>query len=366
MRVILSFLLILVFNLSFGQILPNIDSLIKREIQSNSVAAIAVAIIDSGKVVHLSADGLRDIENNLEATINTSFHIASVSKTVTNIAVFKLWELGKIDINYDVNRYLPFTVKNPHYSNDSITIRDLLNHRSGIKDDMEIYGHHWNIPNGDPTIALDEFMKDYLEPGGKLYKEDHYESNPNYNDYSYSNTGIALLGLIVENVSGMRFEDYCQKTIFKPMEMYNTSWFLRNLNLNQVAKTYTLEDSTKLIFKGQNGFPDYPAGQLRTSISDYAKFLVSYLNAENGKFILNKKTTLIITPKPRTAHDGFFTWFLTTIDNKLYYFHTGGDLGVQTVSIMDVDKKRGIIIFINSIYSPYQLLIDIAKEMWHE
>ncbi|MFK7925369.1 MAG: serine hydrolase domain-containing protein [Bacteroidia bacterium] len=139
MKSICAILLIFAANFCVGQSLAQIDSLIENEMKSDKVAALAVAIIDSGKVVHLSANGFRDLKRNFKASVNTPFHIASVSKTVTNLAIFKLVESGKIELNTDINQYLPFEVKSPHYPNDIITIQDLLNHRSGIKDDYEFF-----------------------------------------------------------------------------------------------------------------------------------------------------------------------------------------------------------------------------------
>ena len=92
------------------------------------------------------------------------------------------------------------------------------------------------------------------------------------------------MGVIVENVSEMKYEEFCQTNIFKPSGMANTSWFLRNLDSTLVAKTY-VKDSLGLTFKGHNGYPDYPGGQLRTSISDFSNLIVAYLNSENNKFV---------------------------------------------------------------------------------
>ncbi len=359
-----SILLLFLSNFCFGQTISQVDSLIEIEMRSDKVAALAVAVIDSGRVVHLSTNGFSDLENELKATIETPFHIASVSKTVTNLAVFKLVESGKLDLITDINKYLQFEVKNPFHPNDIITVQDLLNHRSGIKDNYEIYGPLWNIPTGDPKVELADFLKDYLDINGKLYKKEHFESNSNYKSFSYSNTAVALLGLIIEVVSEMKYEEFCQQNIFKPMGMLNTSWFLKNLDSNLVAKTYVYQDSLGLIFKGHNGYPDYPGGQLRTSISDLAKLYVGYLNSEKDNFILKKETTVKITPTPQTSHEGFFTWFLTAINNHLYYTHSGGDTGVMTRVIMDVDQKRCIIILANSEYDNRNLNRSIEMKMW--
>lgn len=348
----------------FGQTLPKIDKLVEKELNSKQVPAIAVAIIDSGKIAHLSVNGFKDWDKKVKADINTSFHIASVSKIVTNLAIFKLVETGKIDLEADINEYLSFSVKNPNYPNDKITVGELLNHRSGIKDDYEIYGPLWSTPNGDPKTDLEDFLKNYLNKDGKLYKKEHFGSEPNYKSFNYSNTGVALLGLIVQSVSNSTFEKYCQKEIFKPLGMTNTSWFLKNLDIEQVAKTYTKNEENELEFKGHNGYPDYPAGQLRTSISDFSKLLSGYLNSDNSEFILNEQTTYRITPTPQIAQEGYFTWFLTAMNNNLYYSHEGGDTGVKTVVMIDVNNKNGIAIFANADYKLGTLLRGIEITMW--
>lgn len=355
-----------VTTISLGQIHPKINALIEAEINASKVPALAVAVIDSGKVVHISANGLRDIILKKKATINTPFHIASVSKTVTNMAVFKLVESGKIELKTDINNYLPFKVKNPFFPNEKITVELLLKHRSGIKDDIKFYGPHWSNPKGDPKISL-AYLKDYLVSGGNLYKESNYDNKPNHKlNFKYSNTGIALLGYIVEQVSGISYEDFCQQNIFKPMKMNNSSWFLKNLDSSLVAKTYIKNKAKEFFFKGHNGYPDYPGGQLRTSIADYSTLIAGFLNADDNNFILKNETKKMIIPSVSTPHLGYYTWFIKAINNNLYYEHGGGDTGVRTISIIDPDKKRAIIIFANHPYAFDELYKSIEKEMWEE
>ncbi|WP_176829802.1 serine hydrolase domain-containing protein [Tenacibaculum sp. MAR_2009_124] len=337
--------------------------MIQNEMKSDNVAALAIGVIDAGKLVHLSTNGFSDIEKHYEASIHTPFHIASISKTVTNLAVFKLVESKRIDLNTDINTYLPFKVKNPHYPNETITVRELLNHRSGIRDNYDLYETYWENPKGDSPFDLKLFLKEYLNEDGKLYETKHFESNSNHKSFAYSNTGYALLGLLIEIVSEMKYEEFCQTYIFKPLEMHNTSWFLRNLDSTLVAKTY-VKDHSGLKFKGHNGYPDYPGGQLRTSISDFSKLWVKYLNSNNKKFILEHKTTSKITPNPQISHQGYYTWFPTAINNHLYYNHNGADLGARTEIFIDVAQKRGIIVFANSEYDITNLCKNIEKNMW--
>lgn len=68
---------------------------------------------------------------------------------------------------------------------------------------------------------MNSFLEDYLNEDGRLYTKEHFESDANYKSFSYYNTRIALLGLIIETVSGMSYEEFCQTNIFKPMKMEN-------------------------------------------------------------------------------------------------------------------------------------------------
>ena len=331
----------------FAQTLPEIDTLIMGKMDSSLVPALAVGIIKEGKLVHLSANGYKDFAAKVPVDTNSAFHIASISKTVLCMAVFKLAETGTISIDGNINDYLPFRVTNPHHPEDVITVKDLLNHRSGIRDNYELYGPYWNEPKGDPDYELEVFLKDYLTPEGKLYRKSHYGIGDYRHEFKYCNTAYALLGLVIQHVSGQSLESYCQTQIFQPMGMNNTSWFLKHLDSTQVVKTYTYSIKKGFEFNGHNGYPDYPAGQLRTSISDYTRLLLGFLNAETKPFVLSPKSVIQITPFPTIAHNGFYTWYLIADQDNLYYTHSGGDIGVKAVVFMDVQRKNALVLFLN-------------------
>ena len=88
------------------------------------------------------------------------------------------------------------------------------------------------------------------------------------------------------------------------------------------------------------------------------------MNSENNKFILDKKTTSQITPSPQISQEGYYTWFLTAINSHIYYTHGGGDTGVRTIVLMDVNSKNAIIIFANTEYDNEYLYKSIEMEMW--
>jgi len=362
---LLSLTLLFLTHITFATTLPKVQKLLDDEMTRSFTPAIAVAVIASGKVIHISSNGFSDLENKKQANINTAFHIASVSKTVTSMAVFQLLQSGKIKLNDDINKHLPLKVINPHHPKDNITIGELLNHSSGILDDEIFYLPYWATPNGDPKIRLNTFLKDYLTKEGKHYKDTHFESAERYKVYDYSNTGYALLGLLVEYVSGERFENYMLNKIFIPIKMENSAYLLKDLNSENISKTYSLANG-KQTFQGFNGYPDYPAGLLRTSIADYARLITGYLNSETTPFILNEKMVNLITPPfNKNNEDHSYTWFLRQTNENWYYQHGGADLGARAKVIIDINNANAIIIFTNSELNLTPLMEKIESSIFN-
>lgn len=315
---------------------------------------MVVSVIKSNGISHLRGYGFCDIENSISVTDSTSFHIASVSKIVTSIAIFRLIQKRKIELDVNINDYLPFEVKSPYYPNSIITVGELLNHKSGIRDNINIYKAYWNNPQGDPRISLKEFLYSYLHPEGDLYKKSHFEKNEDYKSFKYSNTGYALLGLIVEQVSGEKFSEFCSRNIFTPLEMNSTGWFLSDLDVNNVAKTYAKNKDGEPVFLGHNGYPDYPAGQLRTSIADFTKVLQGLLKPDQD-FMLSSKSVLQMLPEMED-NDKRFTWFTTNLDGNKYYYHGGGDIGVRTMVIINRKKGDAAVVFANAVFNEVEFI----------
>ena len=141
----------------------------------------------------------------------SSFHLASVSKTFTGMAVLKLWEEGKLGLGDDITTYLT------GFPYQGVTVRSLLNHRSGLPNYV-----HFMEQNGwdqKKTVTNQDVLNFMIEKKGKL---DVGRPNRGFN---YSNTNYALLALIVEKVSGKQFGQYLQETFFTPLKMNNTFLF---------------------------------------------------------------------------------------------------------------------------------------------
>ena len=327
-----------------------LDSTIKQQMALYHLPGLAACTISYGKISWSGYYGFQNIEQKKPVTKQTLFMMASTSKTITAAALMLLYGEGKFKMNDDINRYLPFKVINPKNPYTVITFGQLLRHRSSIRDNMEYLGPLWSVNKGDPVLPLLQFLRDYLSMGGKNYDatKNFYNEKPD-SAYHYSNVGIALAGYLVEQIAGMPFDQYCKKNIFTPLQMDNTAWFLKDLDSNQVAMPYRYNDSLKQYVKyGFGGYPDYPAGQLRSSAEQLANFLIAW--TQNGKFndkqVFKGDAIQLLTPDDTRL--GFYTWFLYgTEQGTILYDHNGNDNGVFAAMLFNPKNKKGVIILCN-------------------
>ncbi len=118
-----------------------------------------------------------------------------------------------------MNDYLPFRVVNPHFPDVPITFRMLLTHTSSIQDNG---GQLWGAQgysDGDSPVSLREWVEGHFVPGGKYYTGSDYMVAPPGTVFEYSNFGFALLGYLVESISGIPFDIYTRQHIFEPLGM---------------------------------------------------------------------------------------------------------------------------------------------------
>jgi CubicO group peptidase (beta-lactamase class C family) len=349
-------------TLSYGQS-RRMDSIIQISMQESHTAGLAACLIENGKVQQEGYYGYQNIDKKKLVGPQTIFMLASVSKTVTAAALMKLYESNKFTLDDDINIYLPFKVRNPNFPDLPITFRQLLRHRSSINDDDKYLQQFWKVNNGDPSLPLNLFLSDYLSPDGK-----HYNRQTNFlpekpgTKFSYSNVGYALIGYLIEMISGMPFDRYCEETIFKPLSMDNTSWYLKGLDTNKIAIPYTYSDALKKHIPYRfGGYPDYPAGQLRTTLSDLSHFLIAWSQKGrwNNQQVFDSTAIQELTPDDYSL--GWHTWFMYALDTEhLLYSHAGGDNGVSNYIVYD--RKKGVIILTNgenNDYFRWRKLIDV-------
>ena len=137
-----------------------LDRFIERQMERAHVPGLAAGIVKHGTLVWSRGYGWADVEGAVPATDDTLFMLASVSKTVTGTAVLTLHDAGKLDLDADVNRYLPFAVRNPNHRQKAITTRQLLTHSASLRDDDNLLFDLYTV--GDAAMPLGQFLRRYL------------------------------------------------------------------------------------------------------------------------------------------------------------------------------------------------------------
>lgn len=327
---------------------PSDNSLLTR-MNNGKMPGASFAVVRDGKLVYHKNLGVANLSTDKAVDDQTIFMQASVSKTMIATAIMQLWEKQKIDLDIDINHYLPFSVRTPSFPNDSITARMLLTHTSAIQDEWNTMGSLYVF--GDSPIALESFMKGYFTPGGAYYKAANFHTYRPGTQYDYSNIGSTLAAYLVESITGDRFSHYCDTAIFQKLCMSSTSFLLSGISdTTRIARPYVW-DGTAYWDAGLYGYPDYPDGQLRTTSTDLARFMAMYLQygSYEGVRVLDS-TTVIYMLKQQTPVDpaqGIIFYSAKTGNGDTVWGHNGGDVGVNTAMYFNMAKKTGAIALTN-------------------
>lgn len=300
-----------------GTLSEQSDALIARmkEILSDPehpLMAAAIGIIKDGELLFADTVGNRNLSGE-PANADTKFRIASISKLNTAIAVWQLIEQGSLDPDADVSGYLGFPLRNPHYPHIPITVRMLLSHTSSIRDGGK--PGSYNIPYGQPISA-------FFTEGSAWHMPNCWAPAAEAPGvfFAYCNMNYCLLGTVIENVSGERFDRYMTKHIYGPMGLscsFNVAampkdvqsrvgTLYRKLNsqgeydpvhgiwehqYDDFRDGYPVEDYRDYVI-GSNGSLFGPMGSLRVSVLELCRIMQMFCNggSYNGVPILKPET----------------------------------------------------------------------------
>ncbi|UCG93262.1 MAG: serine hydrolase [candidate division WOR-3 bacterium] len=307
-----------------------LDSLIDTLMAQYHIPGLAACAIKNGEIIWTGSYGYANFAQNIEVGDTTLFMLASISKTVTGVALMQVWERGLFELDNNINDYLPFAVHNYFFPDSVITFRMLLAHTSSIND-------NWTILNplavlGDSPIALGEFLEDYLIPGGAYYDTLNFNNWSPGIGYDYCNVAAALAGYLVEAIEDS-FPTYCRDSLFTPLSMNETSWFLAGLDINNVAMPYYYSGGTHHAY-GHWGHPMYPAFQLRTSTLQLARYLIAFMQygeIDTVRILDSTTVELMTTVQNPSIHpnQGLF-WYRDYVDGKELWGHNGSTAGFET------------------------------------
>ena len=325
--------------------LDTLDANILEVMSDSHIPGVAACAVKDGEIVWVRTYGYANLDQSISVTNDTLFMLGSVSKIVTGIAFMQLFEEGLIDLDDDINDYLPFEVIHPQHPTSIITPRMLLSHVSGIRDNWNVLGP-LQISGSDSPISIEELCMNYLLTNGTYYQTANYNSAEPGTEYEYTNVGATLIAYLVEVISEETFEDYCQQNIFLPLDMDETSWFLANLNATSIAVPYLYSGSSHIALE-QYSSPVYPCGFERTSILQQAKFMTMLMSggAVGGTRILENSTLqlMMFHHYPELApHYGLFIEHFGVL-----WGHNGVGPGCSTRTFFYPEVDEGVIVMQN-------------------
>lgn len=324
-------------------------NMLKYHIQGVSACAfIGDSIVWEGNYGYADSAGLKPV------TGATLFELASISKTFIANAVLQLSENGLINLDLDVNGYLPFPLRNCYYPDAIITPRMLLAHVSSI----DRKDQNWGMcPGTDCSTPLVSYLQDYLVPGGSRYNCTNYLNAPPGDTGVYCNWAFAVLGVLIEQVTGQTLEQYCQNSLFLPLGMTNSSWFLADLDTADIAMPLWWSTTVNRYRSyGHYGIPIYPCGQLRTSSRQLARHFAAFLGygETGGVRILDSATVeqMQITQYPDAPLYPWVEWVLGWFQVPSYgggwvWGHDGSLWGAATAMFGSVEERTGYVMLSN-------------------
>ncbi len=331
-----------------------LDAFIRSEMRRAQIPGMAVGFAQGGVVRFTKGYGFADLARRRVVTTDTLFHIASVTKTVTATAVMRLVEAGKIHLDDSVAEHLDFALVNPHHAAAAITFRQLLMHTSSISD-AKYYEVDFRQRGRDSTIALGDFLKDYLAVGGRHYSaEGCFSKALPGGAWEYSNVGYGLLGYLASRIGGVDMREQTRQQIFLPLDMPHTSWTIAGTPAARRATPYELVEG-KLKPVEIVGFPDWSTGMLRSSVAEFTRFVAAAANGGSTSQvqILSKAAQAEMldmrTPPelPTWMTGQGLGWMASNLDGKSRPNHWGGDPGVFTAVYLDPANTSGVVIFTN-------------------
>jgi len=321
-----------------------LDSVLKQAYKVFELPGFAIGIVKENKVIYSKGFGLKKLNTNDSINSESLFHMASVSKPFVAMAIMQLADKGKIKLESPLTAYIPyFKMKDLRYK--AITIRQMLTHTSGFPD---VKDYDWDKPQYDDG-ALERYIKDSVSTYKLL-------SAPGTQFY-YSNMAYDVLAEVIKQVSGMPFENYMDRYIFKPCKMYNSTFLRKKVPADLATSPHVLGSNCN--FQVSNIYPynrcHAASSTLHSNIHDMLQWASLILNNGRlyGKQIINEaslKSMVSAQYKFDEESSMGYGWFLDKRNGRALINHGGSDVGYASyIGIIPQDSIA--IVVMSNLYS---------------
>ncbi len=333
---VLNFLFIF-FNDAYSQSLPDstikkIDSLFIKWNNENSPGC-TIGIVRNDSLIYGKGYGMSNLEYGIQNNPETIFHMASISKQFTAYSIVLLARQGKLSLDDDIHKYLSWF---PDLK-EKITIRNLLNHTSGIRDQWQLLAISGT--RLDDVIKQEHIIKILSKQRALNFKPGE--------QYSYSNSGFTMLAEIVKSVTGQLLRKFTDSAIFKSLGMNNTHF---HDDYTEIVKnrSYSYDRTDSDHFANSIlSYSNAGATSLFTNINDMSKWIMNFYDHKVG----DQKDIDQLTQKGKLNSGKELTYALGIVSDTYkgwrQFSHGGADAGYRTYLTVFPDLKMGFIVFSN-------------------
>lgn len=311
-----------------------IDGYVVDRMRSTRIPGLALGIVRGDDVPFLKGYGRADPAGR-PVTPQTPFVLGSITKPFTALAVMQLVDAGTVQLDAPVQRYIPWFRTADSAASARITVRQLLTMRSGL-----------------PQLYDTQLWRD--QDDGALERvvrrlETVHLARP-MGSFGYSNSNYETLGLIVQRVSGVSYEQYVTEHIFTPLAMRNSFASQNEAMRHGMATGHRWWFGVPIPFTPPYNRAELPAGYLIASAEDMTHFLIAQLNGGRygGASILSPDAMALMHAPPASGTYGF-GWEFVRANGRTLINHDGGTVNFQTSLLMDPEGRAGVFVAANVI-----------------
>ncbi|HEX9150579.1 MAG TPA: serine hydrolase, partial [Flavobacterium sp.] len=308
---------------------------LKERMAFYEVNAVSIAVIKDYKVEWVKAYGYADVSEKKLATTQTLFQAASISKSINSLGILKLVEEGKLSLDADINDYLK-EWKFPYDSiskGKKISLAKLLSHQAGLSTSgFAGYERGKDIPT---TIEI----LDGLKPANSQPVRSIFEPDLKF---QYSGGGITISQLILENVTGEKYEDYMMKNVLTPLGMNNSSYNQPPSKERENLLATAYNAYSKKVKGKFHIYPEKAAAGLWTNPTDLAKYII-----DTQLSLLGKSNKIVSNEMSLRRLDNKLGVFTMDFEGVKYFTHSGGNEGFRCNYIGSFENGNGIVIMTN-------------------
>lgn len=310
-----------------------LDNEIATGLKKHNVPGLAIAIIENGKVVLKKGYGFSNVATQKMVTTNDGFNIGSISKMFTAWGIMKLVEEGRVSLDAPIATYLKsWKLPTSSFDTSTITIRNVLNHSAGLT----VHGYNgYNSQKEVPTLI--HSLNGTTNENEKVT----LFAAPN-TKWKYSGGGYSILQVLIEDVSGISFEKFMKRNIFKPLKMKHTSFTIDKKIIKNSAKAYD-EKGKEIPLRL---FAAKAAAGLHTTLEDLILFAEA--SFKSNKVLTNESITKMTTATKISKGDyGFGYMLMNRFGDFTLTGHGGSNEGWHSGFMLDLKSKSGFIILTN-------------------